>query len=70
MFFNAGVFLFKKQKMAIQHRLVNDENDEAHAYKLKVKRNKSTQNTLSNMNVMKFRSDDFYQLFKTIMQDL
>ena len=34
MFFNAGVFLFKKQKMAIQHRWVNDESNETHAYKL------------------------------------
>ena len=24
----------KNKKMAIQHRWVNDENDEAHAYKL------------------------------------
>ena len=30
----AGVFLFEKQKMAIQHHWVNDENGEAHAYKL------------------------------------
>ena len=34
MFFNAGLFLFKKQEMTIQHRWVNDENDEAHACKL------------------------------------
>ena len=34
MFFSAGVFLLEKQKMAIQHCWVNDENDEAHAYKL------------------------------------
>ena len=33
-FFDAGIFLFKKQKMAIQHRWVNDENDEAHVSKL------------------------------------
>ena len=34
MFFNAGVFSFEKQKMAIRHCWVNDENNEAHAYKL------------------------------------
>ena len=40
-FFDARIFSFDKQKMAIQwpkmaiqHRWVNDENDEAHAYKL------------------------------------
>ena len=33
MFFDAGVFSFEKQKMAIQHHWVNEENDEAHAYK-------------------------------------
>ena len=34
MFFDAGVFPFEKQKVAIRHRWVNGENDEAHAYKL------------------------------------
>ena len=34
MFFDAGVFSFKKQKMAMQHCWVNDENLEAHAYML------------------------------------
>ena len=34
MIFDARVFLFEKQKIVIQHRWVNDENDEAHAYKL------------------------------------
>ena len=33
MYFDARVFSFEKQKMAIQGRWVNDENDEAHAYK-------------------------------------
>ena len=31
-FFDAGVFSFEEKKMAIQHRWVNDENNEAHAY--------------------------------------
>ena len=34
MFFDAGVFSFEKQKMGIQHRWVNDESNESHAYKL------------------------------------
>ena len=34
MLFDTRVFLFEKQKMAIQHHWVNDENDEAHVYKL------------------------------------
>ena len=34
MSFYTRVLLFKKQKMAIWHRWVNDENNEAHAYKL------------------------------------
>ena len=34
MFFDAGIFSFEKQKMTIKHCWVNDENDEAHAYKL------------------------------------
>ena len=34
MFFDAGVSSFEKQKMVIPHRWVNDENDEAYAYKL------------------------------------
>ena len=33
-FFDARVFSFDKQKIAIHHRWVNDENDEANAYKL------------------------------------
>ena len=34
MSFYARVFSFEKQKMAIWHHWVNDENNEAHAYKL------------------------------------
>ena len=34
MFFDAVVFLLKKQRMAIQHHLMNDENNEAQVYKL------------------------------------
>ena len=34
MFFDAGVFSFGKQKIAIQHHRVNDENIAAHVYKL------------------------------------
>ena len=34
MFFDVGILSFEKQKMAIKHRWVNDENDEEHAYKL------------------------------------
>ena len=33
-FFDARIFSFEKQKITIQHRWVNDENDKAHAYKL------------------------------------
>ena len=34
MFCDARIFSFEKQKMAIRHHWVNDENDEAHVYKL------------------------------------
>ena len=34
MFFDAGVLSFQKQKMAIQHSWVNDENHQIHIYKL------------------------------------
>ena len=34
MFFGARVFWFEKQKMAIWHRWVNDENNDAHVYRL------------------------------------
>ena len=34
MFFNARVFSLEKQKMAIQHCWMNDENNEAHGYTL------------------------------------
>ena len=34
MLFDAGVFLFGKQKIAMQHHWVNDENIAAHVYKL------------------------------------
>ena len=61
--------------MAIQHHWVNDENNEADAYRLILvfqerKLSRSTQNTLGNMDVMKLGSDDFHQLFKTITRGL
>ena len=33
MFFGTQILSFEKQKIAIQHGWVNDENDEAHVYK-------------------------------------